>query len=248
MSQCILVTSGRGGLGKSVVVAGLARALALQGQRVALVEGTHRSLDLLFGVSQRAVFDWVDLVEGRCSLADALLPLEGALDGEPGPTPALLCGPSYGVPLPPAPPLGELCARLEELYDLVLVEAGDQPAGLLRQWARAASRGVVVATPDPVAVRAGREVSDLLDEEGVPQVQLCVNMLPADFLKTRPVPDLDWMIDQVCAQLIAVVPWERVLSGPLEIGKKLRLSNVTKIIFDNFAQRILGNYIDLWIQ
>ena len=121
MSQCILVTSGRGGLGKSVVVAGLARALALQGQRVALVEGTHRSLDLLFGVSQRAVFDWVDLVEGRCSLADALLPLEEALDGEPGPAPALLCGPSYGAPLPPAPPLGELCARLEELYDLVLV-------------------------------------------------------------------------------------------------------------------------------
>ena len=247
MAQSILVTSGRGGLGKSVVCAGLAQAFSRLGQRVVLVEGTHRSLDMMYGVSQRVVFDWVDLLEERCTPQDALLPLEEAPD-EGEPAPLLLCGPTYGAAIPPAPSLGQLTAQLGEFCDLLLVEAGEQPAPLLREWARVADRAVIVATPDPVAVRSGRAVSDLLDEEGVPDVRLCVNMLPGDFLKTRPVPDLDWMIDQVCAQLIAVVPYERIFALPMPIVKKLSLSNVAKIIFDNFAQRILGNYIDLWIQ
>ena len=56
------------------------------------------------------------------------------------------------------------------------------------------------------------------------------------------------MIDPVCAQLIAVLPFDEGLVTPVAIGQNINLSNVSKIIFDNFAQRILGNYIDLLVQ
>ena len=61
-------------------------------------------------------------------------------------------------------------------------------------------------------------------------------------------PDLDWMIDNVCAQLIAVVPFDGALVTPVPMEKNTNLANLTKIIFDNFAQRIMGNYIDLELQ
>ena len=79
-------------------------------------------------------------------------------------------------------------------------------------------------------------------------IRLCVNMLPRDFARTRPVPDLDWMIDSVCAQLISVVPWDRSLAGPARFDHEGSLSILAKMAFDNFAQRILGNYIDLLVQ
>ena len=100
------------------------------------------------------------------------------------------------------------------------------------------------------AVRSGLidRVCASLDAAGVEDIRLCVNLLTRDFVKLRPIPDLDWLIDQVCAQLIAVLPFDEGLVTPVAIGQNINLSNVSKIIFDNFAQRILGNYIDLLVQ
>ena len=105
---------------------------------------------------------------------------------------------------------------------------------------------MIVSTPDQVSVRDGRVVSDLLYRCGLEDIRLCVNQLTADFVRQRPVPDLDWMIDQVCAQLIAVVPYDKTLAQ-IAITPTF-LSNTSKNVFYNFAQRILGNYIDLLIQ
>lgn len=107
---------------------------------------------------------------------------------------------------------------------------------------------MIVSAADAVSARAGRMVSDSLDAAGVEDIRLCVNLLTRDFVKLRPIPDLDWLIDQVCAQLIAVLPFDEGLVTPVAIGQNINLSNVSKIIFDNFAQRILGNYIDLLVQ
>lgn len=240
MAEVILITSGKGGVGKSVVCGCLGAALASLEKQVLLLEASRRSLDVLFGVPEQVVFDLSDAAGGRCSLDDALLQL-----GETGRL-QLICAPVGGAePLGPAL-CGELIDALDAHFDFVLVDIDGTRPQELSAYAEPADRAVIVSTPDQVSVRDGRVVSDLLYRCGLEDIRLCVNQLTADFVRQRPVPDLDWMIDQVCAQLIAVVPYDKTLAQ-IAITPTF-LSNTSKNVFYNFAQRILGNYIDLLIQ
>jgi len=232
MAEVILITSGKGGVGKSVVCGCLGAALASLEKQVLLLEASRRSLDVLFGVPDQVVFDLSDAAGGRCSLDDALLQL-----GETGRL-QLICAPVGGAePLGPAL-CGELIDALDAHFDFVLVDIDGTRPQELSAYAEPADRAVIVSTPDQVSVRDGRG--------GLEDIRLCVNQLTADFVRQRPVPDLDWMIDQVCAQLIAVVPYDKTLAQ-IAITPTF-LSNTSKNVFYNFAQRILGNYIDLLIQ
>ena len=118
---------------------------------------------------------------------------------------------------------------------------------MLSLFSQFTQRAVIISTADRTSARGGRMASDLLARQGIYDIRLCINMLPPDFLYTRPVPDLDWLIDTVCAQLICILPFEfRLISGML-LGNSVRLSHDISVIFDNFAQRILGKYIDLLV-
>ena len=209
MAQVILVTSGRGGAGKSTVCAYLGAALAACGKKVLLIEGSHRSLDVLLGAQDRVVFDLADALERRCELGEAMVDACGV---------RLLCAPLDLQPIIDGAACRELRAALEEHFDFILIEVD---GGINAQTARQ-------------VIDAGANV--------------LVAGSAVYFVKLRPIPDLDWLIDQVCAQLIAVLPFDEGLVTPVAIGQNINLSNVSKIIFDNFAQRILGNYIDLLVQ
>lgn len=236
LAQIILITSGAGGAGKSTVCALLGQKLAGYGKNVLIVEGSHRSLDVLFGVSDSVLFHLGDVLDRRCALEDAEITLTGSGKLR------LVCAPSGVQFAPTADELVTLFHAIPRVCDFVLVEAdGTQNAG----FAPFCQRAVIVAAADRMHARACRTVSDELFSAGVADIRLCINMLPSDFLRQRPVPDLDWMIDAVCAQLIAVVPMDASLRASALIANSLNLSNISKLIFDNFAQRILGNYIDL---
>lgn len=240
MAQMILVTSGRGGAGKSAVCAYLGAALSACGKTVLIIEASRRSLDVFLGVQERVVFDLADALAHRCELGEATITCENGV--------RLICGPVAGG----APKLGEwACAQLRGAldghFDFILAEMdGSDPA--LAALAACADRAVIVCAADRVSTRDSRSVSDALAAAGMQDIRLCINMLTREFARERPVPDLDWMIDNVCAQLIAVVPFDGALVTPVPMEKNTNLANLTKIIFDNFAQRIMGNYIDLELQ
>lgn len=241
MAEVIIVTSGKGGAGKSTVCAFLGEALALQDKHVLLLETGQRTLDVMFGVTDRLLFDLADIVNGRCVPADAMV--------HAGYSEYLLLI---------ASPLGEhvtldaqacrlLLQELDAQFDYILVEVPGWDKALLRGFGAVAERAVIVSAPDQASARACRIVSDLLADAGVWEVRLCVNQLMPDFLKRRPIPDLDWLIDTVCAQLICVLPHENVLISVNSVSDVVTSSRNVSIIFDNFAQRIAGKYIDLWI-
>lgn len=241
MAQAILITGGKGGTGKSVVCAGLGEALVRQGKKVLLLEGSHRSLDVLFHVSDSILFDFSDVVNQTCELNDAMVEI-----GDTGLL-KLICAPiAETVPVD-----AELCRDLvntvEPYFDYILIEVDGLDAQTLSGYASAVSRAILVSTPDPISARTARVVSDALFAEDVADIRLCVNNLPKEFDRQRQIPDLDWLIDNVCAQLIAVIAHDRTLFHA-PVGQSINLSNVSKMIFDNFAQRILGNYIDLLIE
>ena len=122
MAQMILVTSGRGGAGKSAVCAYLGAALAACGKTVLIVEASRRSLDVFLGVQDRVVFDLADALAHRCELGEAAIACENGV--------RLICGPVAGD----APKLGEwACAQLRSAldghFDFILAEMdGSDPA------------------------------------------------------------------------------------------------------------------------
>ena len=210
MGIATVITSGKGGVGKSTLAVGLGRALAQRGRRVLLVDcdAGLRSLDRMTGVEEGLVFDIADVVYARCAPAEAIYP----------------CGGTAGLSLLPAPASGEdmvrpgvmkkLVSLLKRYYDYVLL---DSPAGVgtgFRAAACGADRALVVCGADPVSVRGAATVRELLQKLAVPDMRLVVNRFQGDlFWKTGVYRDLDGVIDAAGIRLLGVVPEDVALAA-----------------------------------
>ena len=179
MSTAIVITSGKGGTGKTSITGGVASCLAALGHRVLCIDMDIglRNLDLTLGLSDRALMDFTDVLCGRCTLERAAVPhpvIQGLF---------LLTAP---VTLPEAPlseaAMKELIHRAREGYDYILM---DSPAGLgegFRLACCAADRAMVVSTTDASALRdAQRTVSVLRNR--IPRIHLVVNRVQPRLLR-----------------------------------------------------------------
>lgn len=239
MSTAIVVTSGKGGTGKTSVTGGLASCLAALGHKVLCIDMDIglRNLDLSLGMSDRALMDFTDVVEGRCSLSRAVVehPVVKNL--------FLLT-----APLTPRP-IGEsamqaLIRESKESFDFILM---DSPAGLgsgFRLAVCAADRALVVSTTDPSALRdAQRTVSELRSK--LPgRIHLVVNRVQPRLLKKLQTT-IDDAMDTAGLPLIGVVPEDQAV--PLAAGKGQPLILFSKkgaaIAYLNITKRLLGQYV-----
>ena len=124
MGKIIAVVSGKGGTGKTTFTANVALALAHEGQRVLCLDCdiTLRNLDLALGLSDRALMDFSDVLEGRCSLSEAVV------QHPRYPSLSLLTAPMADRPLAlSVPKIQGLASAIREAYDWCLIDA---PAGL----------------------------------------------------------------------------------------------------------------------
>ena len=152
MGTAIVVTSGKGGAGKSTVSLGLAAHFAAEGARVLLIDcdAGLRSLDRMTGTEEALVFDSSDVVAGRCAPAEAIYPCASM------PGVSLLPAPQNGEDLVPEHVMRRLVPMLKRYFDRVIL---DSPAGVGRGF-RAAAAGadsaLIVCSPDPVCIRGGK--------------------------------------------------------------------------------------------
>ena len=174
MQECIVVTSGKGGVGKSTISTNLAVRLARSGHKVALVDADIglRNLDLLLGLEQSIAWDLVQYVQHRCDLADVLLPVPKIENLFFVPTSQT----SDKMAMVPDDMI-EVVDRLfgQFNFDYVVV---DCPAGIERGFENAvapAHRAIVVVTPDVSSVRDADRVIDLLQKKKVADIQLMIN-------------------------------------------------------------------------
>ena len=198
MGTAVMVTSGKGGTGKPSLTAGAASCLAALGHRVLCIDLDIglRNLDLVLGLSDRAVMDFSDVMDYRCSL------LEGAVEQPDIRGLFLLTAPLS----PEGLDQERFCAVVDEAkeyFDFVFM---DSPAGLGEgfQLARAAAdRAIVVSAVDPAALRdAQRAVTELHD---LPQLHLVMNRVqPKLIAKLR--TSIDSAMDAAGLPLLGVVP------------------------------------------
>ncbi len=242
MGISILVTSGKGGTGKTTCCAALASHLAALGRRTLCVDcdAALRNLDLVLGLSDGVLWDFTDVISGRTDTA-------GAVTAHPK-IPGLwfLSAPTDLTSDADAAGFARLLGELREEYDYVLL---DCPAGIgsgFRMAASGADMAIVVTTGDLTSLRDGQRTASELRAMGLEELRLLVNRVyPRAYRRVR--RNIDEIIDTVGARLIGVISEDRRVSeaGNLEIPLKLYKARRVNRQFARVARRVTGQRVAL---
>lgn len=241
MGAVTVITSGKGGVGKSTVCAGLGRVLAERRRRVLLIDGDAglRSLDRMLALDDQVMFDISDVVSGSCEPIRAIYEC-----GVPG---LYLMPAPYREEKVVSPHLmRQLVPILSRYYDHVLI---DCPAGLgagFEAAAAAAQRALVVATPDPLCLRGSDKVRLLLTQAGISSQRLVVNRFHyKNFVKSGLFHDLDNVIDAAGIRLIGIVPEDPETAAAFTGGKPVSPYFSAMQAFHRLAARLEGESVPL---
>lgn len=242
MGTSILMTSGKGGTGKTTCCAALASHLARLGHRTLCVDcdAALRNLDLVLGLSEGVVWDFMDVIDGRMSVEDAVIPHPGIKDLW------FLSAPTALVSDVAASGFSPLIEGLRDDYDFVLL---DCPAGIgsgFRLAASGADMAVIVSTGDLTSLRDGQRTAAELRGTGVENLRLLVNRVRArSYRRVR--RNIDEIIDTVGARLLGVIREDdRVAeAGNLEIPLMLYHAGLVNSQFSRVARRVAGEKVAL---
>lgn len=232
MAEIILVASGKGGSGKSTFTVGISRALASAGKRVLAIDCDIglRSLDLLFGISDSVVFDWGDLLSGRCDAKSAIT--HGDID--------LLAAPLSFNDDFSEKDFRALVQNFDEDYDYIIL---DSPAGIGRGFSLAASgarRAIVITTPDSVCVRSCNRAFRELGRLGISDVRLVINMFEVKPVCKRRLLNIDQCIDETGVRLLGIVPRDPALGFCSVTGDAPGEFSPSALAFQRIAKRLCG--------
>lgn len=238
MAQKTVIASGKGGAGKSSLAAGLGGALAGMGKRVLLIDGDIglRSLDLILGCAENTVYDWADVILGRCAPEKAPLPVNDLF---------LLAAPLRDAPAFTPDAMRALAAHYDAFFDHILIDA---PAGVERGFqlsASAAQNAIVVSTPDAVCVRSAAAAVDELYAMELSPILLVINRFKAQPVAKRKLLNIDQVIDSAGARLIGIVPDDPDVTYRAAMGKPVLPESPAGMAYLRIAKRIEGEKIPL---
>ena len=204
MSEVIVVTSGKGGVGKTTTTANIGCGLALEGKKVVLVDSDIglRNLDVVMGLENRIVYDLVDVIEGTCRLKQALIKDKRY--------PGLFLLPAAQTRDKNAvspEQMKKLCQNIKDMgFEYIII---DCPAGIEQGFKNAvagADRAVVVTTPEVSAVRDADRIIGLLEANGISNPGLIVNRLRVDMVKRGDMMSVDDVKEILSVDVLGVVP------------------------------------------
>ena len=203
MGEVIVITSGKGGVGKTTTTANVGAALALRGKKVVLVDTDIglRNLDVVMGLENRIVYDIVDVVEGKCKLRQALIKDKRFTD--------LFLLPAAQTRDKSAvneEQMRELTIRLREEFDYILI---DCPAGIEQGFKNAiagADRAIVVTNAEISSIRDADRIIGLLEASEIKNPELIINRLRPEMVRKGEMMDVEDILDLLSIDLIGVVP------------------------------------------
>lgn len=237
MGVVISFVSGKGGVGKSALCAGIATVLATSGKRVLCIDGDVglRNLDVFLGLSGTEVLSFLDVCSGG-------YPLSAATVHPKFPCLSFLTAPvnCSARDIDPTD-FEKMLQQARQDFDFVLL---DGPAGLgdgLELLCRPADRNVVVTLPDPASIRSADRCAQELEKLGAKNCKLVVNRLFGDLLKAMN-KTIDDIMDEVGLPLLGIVPTDPNISLALSVGKPLiKYSHFgAAAAYKRIAKRVLG--------
>ena len=246
MGEVIVITSGKGGVGKTTTTANLGSALALEGKKVVLVDTDIglRNLDVVMGLENRIVYDLVDVVEEKCKLRQALI--KDKRFEELFLLPAAQTRDKSAIN---EEQMKALAQKLKEEFDYILI---DCPAGIEQGFKNAiagADRAIVVTTAEISAIRDADRIIGLLESSEIKNPELVVNRLRPAMVKKGEMMEVNDIVDLLSIDLIGVVPDDEYIisqtnKGEPVIANKKAPSGKSYV---EIAKRILGENIEVSI-
>ncbi len=242
MGQVIAVVSGKGGTGKTSLVSHVGLALAAMGRRVLCLDCDVglRNLDIALGMSDCAVMDFTDVLEGRCSLEDAMVrhPRMDRL--------WLLTAPSALRRPVDRRAFGVMVDRLRGKFDYCLVDSAAGLGAGFRLSITGCDRAIVVTTTDPTSLRDAQRTVMELDRLPRGRVHLVVNRCKRRLMRSLH-QTIDDAIDAAGLPLLGVVPEDEDL--PLALGRGVPLlfssNRCASVAYRNIARRLDGQRVPL---
>jgi septum site-determining protein MinD len=240
LGRVIVVTSGKGGVGKTTSTANIGTGLARMGAKVALLDTDIglRNLDILMGLENRIVYNIVDVVEGRCKLNQALV------KDKRMPNLVLLAAAQTRDKSALSPEqMRTVCAQLQEDFDFILV---DSPAGIEQGFQNAiaaATEAIVVCTPEMSAVRDADRIIGLLEaKEGLTRYRLVLNRVRPAMVKANDMMDVDDVLEILSIKLLGVIPEDQDIIVSTNKGEPIVTSDeaLAGQAYRNIARRLMG--------
>lgn len=243
MGKVIVITSGKGGVGKTTTTANLGTGLAAAGQKVCLVDTDIglRNLDVVLGLENRIVYDLLDVVEGHCRLRQALIK-----DKQFGESLVLLPAAQTREKdaVKPAQMI-ELMRQLREEYDFVIL---DSPAGIEHGFKNAiagADQAIVVTTPEISAVRDADRIIGLLEAAELYDPQLIINRVRPDMVRKGDMMDINDIDDILAISILGVIPDDEDIIVSTNRGETVVTDKKSRPgqAYRNVVRRILGEEV-----
>jgi len=244
MGEVIVVTSGKGGVGKTTTSANIGTGLALEGKNVVVVDADIglRNLDVVMGLENRIVYNLIDVVEGNCRIRQALIKDKRYFN---------LC-------LMPAAQtrdkdavspeqMRKLCANLKEDFDYVII---DCPAGIEQGFKNAiagADRAIVVTTPEVSAVRDADRIIGLLEANEIGTPMLVLNRLRKEMVRRGDMMSLEDVREILGIDVLGIVPDDEIVVVSTNRGEPVVINKSSHAgqAFRDIVLRIMGHNIPL---
>lgn len=244
MGEAIVITSGKGGVGKTTTTANIGTALALMEKKVCLIDTDIglRNLDVVMGLENRIIYDIVDVIESRCKLKQALIRDKRFEDLTL--LPAAQTSDKSAVT---GEGMQKIITELKQDYDYIII---DCPAGIEQGFQNAvagADKAIVVTTPEKSSVRDGDRIIGLLEKEEIARPSLVINRIRNHMMKSGDMLDVDDIIQILSIDLIGIVVDDDEVIKASNHGEPIAFHPNSKasIAYRNIARRILGETVPL---
>ena len=243
MGEVIVITSGKGGVGKTTTTANIGIGLSGLGKKVLVIDTDLglRNLDVVMGLENRIVYNLVDVINGNCRLKQALVRDKRF--------PELYLLPSAQTKdkssVSPEQ-MKKLVDDLRDEYDFVLL---DCPAGIEQGFKNAiagADRAIIVTTPEVSAIRDADRIIGLLEAEELKKIELVINRIRMDMVKRGDMMSVEDVVDILAIDLIGVVPDDESIVIATNEGEPLVGSDTQAgKAFANICHRVLGEEVPI---
>lgn len=245
MGRVIVVTSGKGGVGKTTSTANIGTALALQGKKVCLVDMDIglRNLDVVLGLENRIIYDIIDVVEGRAKLHQAIIK-DKRFDDLLYLLPAAQNADKNALN---EEEMIELIGELKEEYDFVII---DCPAGIeqgFKNSVAAADEAILITTPEISAIRDADRITGLMEQMDIDGPKLVINRIRKQMMQDGEVMDVDEITRHLSVELLGIILEDDNVVRSSNKGNPVVLNpdNPASQGYRNIARRILGETVPL---